>query len=63
MKRPRTLLLGLVALASLVAGTTLIGGQLAVSAMFPKGDDCCVEVQGQLVCTITDEVLEECCCQ
>ena len=58
----RSLFTGLVALAL----TTVAGLGLTAAANSPAkaSDDCCCVVEdGQLICTITGEVLEECCCR
>lgn len=41
-----------------------VGLAAAVQRPAPKTDDCCCIVRdGQLICTITGEVLDECCCR
>ncbi|MBI2481109.1 MAG: hypothetical protein HYV60_21480 [Planctomycetia bacterium] len=58
----RGLFIGLFALAL----TTVAGLGMTVAANSPAktADDCCCVVEdGQLVCTITGEVLEKCCCR
>ncbi len=51
-----------------IGAAALTLGLGAVSLHAARGgtdDDCCCVTndQGKLVCTITDEVLEECCCE
>lgn len=58
----RSFLSGLIALAL----TTVAGLGWTVAANSPDkatGDCCCVVEDGQLICTITDEVLDKCCCR
>ena len=58
----RSLFSGLVALAL----TTVAGLGLTAAADSPvkaTGDCCCIVEDGQLICTITGEVLDECCCR
>lgn len=52
----------LIALAIPAAGLALAGAAAAAS---PRADGCCCITNdaGQLVCTITGEVLETCCCK
>lgn len=52
----------LTALAIPVMGLALAG---AVAAASPKSDACCrvTNDAGQLVCTITGQVLDKCCCE
>ena len=58
----RSLFSGLVALAfAAVAGLGLTAA--ANSPDKATGDCCCVVEEGQLICTITGEVLDECCCR
>ena len=58
----RSLFSGLIALAL----TTVAGfGLTATASSLDKatGDCCCVVEDGQRICTITGEVLDECCCR
>ncbi len=58
----RSLFSGLIALAL----TTVAGLGLTAAANSPDkatGDCCCVVEDGELTCTISGEVLDECCCR
>ncbi len=58
----KSLFSGLVALAvTMVAGLGLTAA--ANSPDKATSDCCCVVEDGQLICTITGEVLDECCCR
>jgi uncharacterized membrane protein len=63
MSRP-TLFAGLAAIAATIA---IGAGVTTASVDRPQpqlGESCCcVEQDGELLCTITGEVLDECCCR
>ena len=57
-------LLGVAAAALLAAGGWAIAVDATAKAPSnPAADCCCIVENGELVCTITGEVLRECCCK
>lgn len=57
-------LIGLAAAAVLAAGSWAPAADASAKAPSnPPADCCCVVENGELICTITGEVLRECCCK
>ncbi len=56
--------------ASLLAAAAAVAAGLGITAAavdstdgWPNEGCCCIEQDGRLICTITGEVLDECCCR